>query len=287
VIEKMPKAEPQKAIDPGLFEDIRPIVERAVEAELDPKRGHGNAVEILRAERRKGYDEARTMALTLRESAIVLRALFVAKKDVTPAIGHEQALSTFSRLDLSDPGVREWIEKTLAVHDEARARIGAKEQKVILATVLTRGGLDKARIEKAFAERIGSVGFELRFVPAKDATMVIKASAEDAPPENNLRMVKVQIGLESIRGGSVVWKHDMFRTEGGTTADESIGKAFDWLARIAGRDLFFRWLGETAFPSYLSPYPYRPGDPSHVHDTHSIPPRGKAVDAPLSTGPRQ
>lgn len=273
----------QPKIDPTLPKELRPIVEQAIEAELDPKRGTGNAVEVLRQERKKWKDQRHQLSLDLRNAAIVLRRRFITIGEYPVPIRYEQALSTFSRLELTEPGIGEWIERALEHHDYAKKRIGRKKQRVIEASVLTRGGLDRGRIQKVFQETVAKTGFLLKMVPAKKATMIIKVSAEDAPPQKNLRMVRVQLGLESIRDGKVVWRHGLWRTEGGKDAGEAIQKALEWLAKVGGRDMFFRWLGETAFHSFLQsgPHPYTPKQGHTNGPMQGFAPKGEAGESPL------
>jgi hypothetical protein len=268
-------AEPPK-LDPTLPDDLRPMAKMVVEAELDPKRGTGNAVEILKAEQTKHRDQYHQMAVSLRMAAVVLRKRFISAEEFPVPIRYEQALSTFARLDLSDPGVKEWIDLALKHHDYARKKIGKKSQRRIKASIQTRGGLDKNKVAKPIAELIRSAGFELTIVPLKEATMIITASAEDAPPEKNLRMVRVQLNLESIRNSETVWRHALYRTEGGVDADEAIGRSLSWLAKVGGRDLFFRWLGEEAFHSFLQ------GGPTGKKDPHE----GHAGEGPRSFSPQ-
>jgi hypothetical protein len=238
-------------LDPTLPEDVRPVIEQAVKAELDPKRGSGNAVEILKAETPKFADPAKQRSIELRKAAIELRRTFLSGERFPVPIRWEQALSTFAHLELSDPGLEEWIDETLKHHEYAKKRIGTKKQRVIKVAILTSGGLDKDRVAKPLIELVKKVGFQLAVVPAKEAGMVITASAKDAPPEKNLRMVRVQLGIESIRDGKVIWRKGVYRTEGGIDADEAIGRALTWLAKVGGRDLFFRWIGETAFHTFV------------------------------------
>ncbi len=263
-------------IDPTLPEDLRPLAEKVIAAEIDPKRGTGNAVEILKAERTKYTDQRHQLAIDLRTAAVVLRRRFITVDRFPEPIRWEQALSTFARLDLSEPGLKEWIDASLKHHDYAKKRIGTKKQRVIKAAILTRAGLDKDRIAKPLSKMIADAGFQLSLVPAKDATMIIKISAEDAPPEDNLRMVRMQLGLESIRDGKVIWRQGMYRTEGGRDADEAIDKAALWLAKIGGRDLFFRWVGEVAFHSLLDTAPKAPKE-----EQGGFKPRGQPVESDL------
>lgn len=252
-------------LDPTLPDDVRPVVEQAIKAELDPKRGSGNAVEVLKAEKGKQTDPAKQLSIDLRMAAIALRRRFLTDERFPVPVRWEQALSTFARLDLSEPGVKEWIDEALKHHDYAKKRIGTKKQRVIKAAILTRGGLDKEKVAKPLVELVKRAGFELAIVPAKEASMVITASAEDAPPQQNLRMVRVQLGLESIRDGKVIWRQGVYRTEGGIDAEEAIGRALAWLAKVGGRDLFFRWLGETAFHTFVEGGPQQGMAPHGQH----------------------
>src|SRR5687768_15608597 len=152
-------AEPQ--MDPTLPEDLRPMAQRVIEAELDPKRGTGNAMEILKAEQQKHKDPARQTAIALRMAAVVVRRRFITVDEFPLPARYEQALSTFARLELSDPGVKEWIEEALKHHEYAKKRIGNKSQRRIKAAIQTRGGLDKQRIAKPLAQLLKNAGFEL------------------------------------------------------------------------------------------------------------------------------
>ncbi len=114
----------QRGFDPVLPEIIRPAVERASKAELDPKRGAGNAVEILKAERKKfqGAQDIQ-LAIDVRVAATMLRSRFATNEKVTEPERLQQALSTFSKLDMSEPGLKEWTERAIALLPEVKAEL--------------------------------------------------------------------------------------------------------------------------------------------------------------------
>lgn len=242
-------------IDHALHPNVRAIVEKAIEAELDPKRGGSTAAQMLQSEidkRKSKMDEQ--LSLRLRFAGVELRRRFLMGKDFPEPVRYEQCLSTFARLDLTDPGLKEWLERSLKHHPYAKQRLGKKKQRTIKAALLVRGAdLDPKDIKKRFQKALRDVGFDIAFVPAKKATMILKMGAESAKsPDGSQRAVRVVLGLESVKDGRAVWQHELFRTVAAKDLKVAIDDALSWLVKIGGRDMFFRWLGERAFKLFLA-----------------------------------
>ena len=101
-------------IDPALPDAVRPAVQSAIDAELDPKRGPSNAQAVLDAAMAKHQaSNDLVLALRLRHAAIELRRILVRDDALPEPIRYEKAYTTFARLDLTDPGAKAWLERTL------------------------------------------------------------------------------------------------------------------------------------------------------------------------------
>lgn len=234
-------------VDPFLPEVVRPVVEKAIEAELDPKRGPVNAMAVIEAALPKyPEDSPLFLALNLRRAAIGLRRIFLARPDFEVPQRYEQALSTFSRLELSDPGFKAWLLRTLEHHPTAKAQMGRREQRRIDVAVLLRGAeLDRSDVQKRFKNAFAALDFDLRFVSAKKAAFVLSVASEGTKsPRPDQRAVRVVLGIENIDidDGKVEWRTRLFRTMTAPTPDRAIDESLQWLVRVGGRDMLFRWL---------------------------------------------
>lgn len=263
------------AIDPFLPEEIRPALVAAMAAEHDPKRGPGNAIELLKAEKLKfgagteagAQGDRRAVALDLRIAALILRARYSKSTEFPPALRRQQAIGTYSRLDLTDPGLVEWIQLGLAELPEARTRWSKKTAPTIKASFLVRGDLDKKALQARFAALLQPLGVRMVVVPLAEADYVITVGAQDAPPPSpDQRAVRVNLSVERMVHGKVIWRQALYRTEAADEAPPALDAALTWLARIGGRDMFFRWLGEFSFPLLLGPPPgQEKGHEGHNH----------------------
>jgi hypothetical protein len=233
-------------VDPFLRPELVEAVERASQAELDPKRGTGNAIEILNARKKElGSDQALTMGVDLRIAGTVLRSKFLHSNEFPEPERAVQALSTFSRLDIDDPNINYWVDRTLDKNPEAKKKLGKRGTWVIRGAILTRGsGFDRAQVAQAFQQSLKKVGVQFESVAAKEAAKVLTVSAEDAPHEGGNVAVKMALSLQSIEKGKIVWEQSLFRVEAAKDPGVALRSCLVWLSRIGGRDLFFRWLGE-------------------------------------------
>lgn len=241
-------------IDPILPEALRATVERADAAERDPKRGPSNALAVYEeAKRAHAGDDRLLLALRLREAGVVLRRHFLESKQFPLVLRYEQAVSTFARLDLAEPGLKAWLDTALDNHPEGKARLEATGRKIPMALLVRGSQLDKEAIAKRLVDVFAGVGLKVVIVPPKEARFVLKLGAENPRrPIPGKRAVRVLLGIEGILDGETTWTHTMYRTEAATETEAAMSAALDWLLRIGGRDLFFRWLGETAFPSVIA-----------------------------------
>lgn len=283
---------PRGAAEPFLPPEARETVARAAEAELDSKRGAGNAMEILKAGKATFAGRPQTeAALDLRIAAVVLRAKFSTADEFPEPTRAVQALSTFSRLDLTEPGLSGWLDRAIAGNPDVTRRLGPRARWAIRAAILVRGsGLDRRQVAAAFTDAFRAAGVAFEVVDAREAPMVITVGAEDAPleaGERTLAGVRVTVGLESIEQGKIVWEQALYRVEAAPSVEVALTSALTWAAHVAGRDLFFRWLGENAFPELKSSTPRgfappdRRGHAKAEKKSSGISPVGKSEDVPM------
>ncbi len=242
--------------DPYLPESLREVVEKAHQAEIDPKRGMANAIDQLKAERAKRPNSPRDLeAIDLRVAGTILRGKFVTSAEFPAPLRSVQAFSTYSRLDLWEPGLKYWLDRSLDENPEAKAKVRAKNALKMKIGILIRGsGIDREEIARTFKHALERVGASIELVPLKEAEMVLTFAAEDAPREREGdTAVKLAFGAERIQDGKVVWRTTFFRVEAAKDPKVALKSALEWTARVGGRDIFFRRLGELAFPILAGP----------------------------------
>lgn len=283
-------------LDPALPEVVRADVAQAIEAELDDKRGPANAQAVLDAAMdRHRNDPTVVISLRLRDAAIELRKKLRGNQRLPEAIRWEKAFSTYARLDLTEPGLKTWFRHTLDNHAYAKKKLKTKRQRTLKAALLVRGAdLDRKTIQGAFAKGFEIAGFGLEFVPAKQAKVVLKVGVESVKqPNPRQRAARVTLGLESWRDGKIIWRHSLFRTESAKDVRVAAEGALDWLVRVGGRDLLFRWLGERAFHTILEPGRFslatgqdleRGGDDPHAGHGHG---QGMFGNVPVPEVPKK
>lgn len=261
-----PELKPQderRGFDPVLPPSIAAAVARAVEAELDPKRGTQNAVEILKAEQRRvSGDRDLEMPINVRLAATVLRARFASNDKVEKNVGLQQALSTYAKLDITDPGLSAWIEKAVEATPAAQAAFKKTGRKIELA-VLARGeGLDAAAFSARMSALVRDAGFTVVKKPPKQATYLMKLAAEQIRSADAAPMIRVT--LELLKDGPAPLKKTLFRTVEAAKPEIAVAAALEWLARVGGRDLVFHWMAENGLPDALPMTP-RSGHGGHAH----------------------
>ena len=260
-------ARPTPQVDPILPDSVRPVVKAAIEAELDAKRGPGNALRIIeKAQTRHEEGTPEAVALRLRRAAIGLRRIFLTRPEFPETKRYEQALSTFAQLELTEPGLREWLERTLRNHPEAKATIGPAGQRQIHAALLVRGdALPRKKVKAAFKNAFAHAGFSLRFVPAKKAPYVLKVgTAGTKSPYPDQRAVRVMLGIEHVDDGEIEWQSSVYRTMTAPQAELAVAAGVDWVARVGGRDVLIHWLGTHGLPTLVGEGPL--GLRTHEHE---------------------
>lgn len=261
-----PELKPQderRGFDPVLPASIAAAVARSAEAELDPKRGTQNAVEILKAEQRRiSGDRDLEMSLNVRLAATVLRARFASNDKVEKSVGLQQALSTYAKLDITDPGLSAWMERSVEATPAAKAAFAKSGRKIDVA-VLARGeGLDAAAFSERLRGLVWATGLNLIKKPPKEATYVIKLAAEQMRSASAAPTIRVT--LELLREGPSPLKKTLFRTVEAEKPEIAMAAALEWLARVGGRDLVFHWMAEHGLPDALPMTP-RSGHGGHAH----------------------
>lgn len=239
----------RQTLDPFLPEPLRATVTEAAEAERDPRRGPGNAMTILKQAKERLSDPNQRLALDLRLAGVALRNRFLRDPKFPEPVRWEQVLSTFARLDLTEPLLKAWLDDAVAHHPTAQQNLKKKGARTLQAGLLLRGDtLDKTTAQKALSEPIERLGFKLEWVPVKEAAWVVTLGAEDAKADDpNLRAVRVLMGIEAQHQGKLAWSHSLFRTEQAKDPNVARDSALNWIARVGGRDLFFHWLSERGF----------------------------------------
>jgi len=248
-------------IDPTLPERLRPVVERAIEAELDPKRGPNNASAILNAAMEEASPSDR-LSLRLRLAGVELRRLFLAKEGVPKALRHQQALTTFTRLDLTEPGLKAWRGKVLEASPDAKAAWEAAQP---LKLAVLSGGLAGRReaIAARLLSALESTGASVAFVEPEAADYRLSFSAKNALRDD---VAGVTGRLEIVGRGEDPWRRTISQTSIGGTPEIARDGAIEWLTRVGGRDMFFHWMASMNMP-VLTEGPMSLGAPS-PHGRH-------------------
>lgn len=238
-------------LDPFLWASIRDTVEQAAEAEADPKRGAANAMEILRARRAEINDRNTQIALDLRLAATLLRDRFRTSTKFSVPMRRAQSLSTYARLDLTEPGLSDLLkdclkEETLSIRVAALGR----SPKLDLSTF-------RKELDLAFAK----LPVTLEWVDPGQAEFRLKVQVsvlETDPPQRLTRL-----DVEHIEDGKVAEQRALYRSS--ALSDEAEQQQFRWLARIGGRDLLFQFLREGPIPDLATLYAPPSGDGHHHH----------------------
>lgn len=230
-------------LDPYLWPELRDTVEAAAAAEADPKRGPGNAAALLEAEKKRhGSTQLRT-ALDLRLAGVMLRQRFLSNPQVPEPLRRAQALSTYSRLDLSEPGLAAALRGAAAI-SQSKTSTASLELKVALLG--RTPGLDLTPFEQRLRTLLGDVGVRLRVVPPDEAGYLLKLGARDETAETGARVVSVRLDL--AEQGGERWSRSMYRGSSAKTPESALSASIEWLARIGGRDLLFHYLSDGPIP---------------------------------------
>lgn len=268
-----------RSIEPTLPEAMRPVVTRAADAELDPKRGTGNAVQILRDEKRK-YDgrPLLVMALDLRIAAAVIRAQFINNGKVGEGERYQQAVSTFSKLELSEPGLATWVDRMLGKNPAAKGKVMGKPgaAPIKIGMLVRGGGLDRGEVFQQIKRRFGDAGFDVKKAAVANADFVFKLAADEVREGDQGTVVRVTLDVEHVEDGKTAWRKDFYRTSRAPSVRVAIDANVDWLIRVGGRDVLFRTLTEAGLESAIM----RPMGGAHGehgghggHGGHGSPPR--------------
>lgn len=232
-------------VDAYLPPHLRPAVAAAADAELDPKRGPANALQMLeRAQREVAKTPEEVMTFKLRVAALELRRTFSTTSKLDDAGRHEQALSTYSRLDLTEPGFAAWLGRTLDHHPEVAEAIAASPE--IEVAVLTRGPIERKALEQALrrALKVSGLDLKLAFVEPKEADYLLKLTAENITQNGRRPAIGLQVVLQSTKDDGVGAKQKMGRAIAAPTPEEAAAAGAEWVAHIGGRDLVARFLAD-------------------------------------------
>lgn len=234
-------------LDPFLPAHLRPVVEEAIEAELDAKRGPANAVELLRGAQEQAKTERDRMRLELRVAAIQIRKGFLTESTAEPPVRYQQALTTYTRLDLSEPGYAEWLSTTLQKNPDLRDTL--QDALPLRLAVLSSRSIPQGSLQSRLVELIEEVGVDVEVVEPKRAEMVVMVRAENADsPDPSRVAVKTVMDLRRVDQGETAWKHRISQTSIADDASTALAASLEWNLRIGGRDLLTRWLGAHGLP---------------------------------------
>ena len=234
----------RNSLDSSLPEVLRPVVKKAADAELDKKRGTGNALQILRAARDTYKDTPATLtSLELRIAATVLRARFLQNKKVEASARAQQALSTFSRLDLTEPGLPGWLEKTFEQYPNVRKKAVGRRNPIKVA-VLGRGtGIDRNKIFKQLSDMFRPLGIRLKKTSVKQAKYLISLGSDEVrSQDSNGTVVRVILKINAKDERAEPWRQTYYRTSKAKKLEDALNENITWLMKIGGRDLLFDWL---------------------------------------------
>jgi hypothetical protein len=236
----------QTPIDPTLPESLRPVVEAAVQAELDPSRGPANGVALLEEAKSAPDRSARDrLALDLRIAAMKLRQVFLTESQVSDPLRAQQALTTFSRLQLDEPGLAPWVARTLDANPEVRA---AFETSPLRLAVLSRGSVrNRKAVERRLVDKLRRGGLRVEIVPPDEARYRVVFGAENTTVADQAA-IKGRFVARRFEDGKSTWKREITNTHVGTTPDRARAGALRWLIEVGGRDLAFHHLSELGMP---------------------------------------
>lgn len=251
-----------RPIDPALHPEIKIAAERASEAELDPKRGPGNAMEILKAWRAEQPNDDLKLSLDLRVAATVLRSRFYVDKRLPEDERVARALSTYSKLDLIEPGFRVWLDRAIAAaKPELKAKLMTKEVRRIKFHLAMQGsGIDPAPLLATLTKQVKELGFELVKSSPTEADIVGKLSTLEVRDEGGKALVRTSLDLTRITGPEPRWKKALFRTVEAPDAKVALLSASDWLLRMGGKEMLFGWLESQGMTNVIMSMP------GHDHD---------------------
>jgi len=274
------------AVDAFLPDHLRPSVEAAARAELDPKRGPANALRVLeRAQREAAKSEADRVTLQLRVAALELRRTFLSESKLEESKRYEQALSTFSRLDLAEPGFAAWLERTLEHRPEVAAALEASSRLEI--AVLTRGPIDRELVQKALGSAVDAsrLDIDLAFGSPQSADYLMKVRAENITRAGRQPAVGLRVTLQSTRDESLGSAQQLRRAIRAEDPEAAAKAGAKWVAHIGGRDLVARFLADKGLTMMVLgplsggavpglPMPNRHGHDRGHHERHA-PPTGR------------
>lgn len=258
-----------RTIDPLLTAELRPAVEKASAAELDPRRGPGNAMEILKARRAELPELASKLQLDLRVAGVMLRSRFFNEPKLPAHERAARALSTYSRLDLTEPGLGPWLDRAIeGARPEVKKSFAAKDGRRLRVHVSAQGaGIDADKLFAELARAYEAVGVKLVKSSPKEADYLAKIAALEVRDDGGRALVRVTLDLAAGQGPDPRWKKALYRTAEATDAKVAVDAGVSWLARIGGRDLLFAWLDARGLDGALMTAPG--GGDGHDHGDHA------------------
>lgn len=238
-------------VDAYLPPHLRPPIEKAVEAELDPKRGPENARQILERAKADAATPADAMTFQLRIAALELRRTFLAESKLEEGQRYEQALSTFSRLDLAEPGFAAWLERTLERRPEAKSTLS--ESKTLKVAVLTRGPIERRDLQKQLRSAFeqSDLDFDLEFVAPSEADYAMKVSTENLTRPGKKPAVGIRVVVQSSSADAIGEKNRIARALEADRPEAAAEAGARWVAHVAGRDLVARFLADRGLPMMI------------------------------------
>ena len=214
---------------------------------------------------------------------LLLRARFSQDPKQPPTTRVARALSTYSRLDLTEPGLGEWIKRAVAASAPAtQARFAAKDGRRLRLAVTAQGaGVDAEAFSRELTRVYGTLGVQVVKTAAKDADYVAKLAALDVRDEGGRTAVRVTMDLAAARGEEPRWRTTLFRTSLAANPKDALAASVDWLVRIGGRDLLFAWLDAQGLEGVKMQAPAGDGHGHHDHDGHD---HGGSGRVPITGG---
>lgn len=246
-------------LDPFLWPEIADAVAEAAVAERDPTRGPGNAIARLEAEKKRHGARRLRTAIDLRIAATALRERFRAAGRFPEPVREAQALSTYARLDLAEPGLKEAL---LAAIEAAEGP--PPELALSIAVLGKTPGLDLDAFTERLSARLDEVGVRVDTVPPAAADFVLRLGAADEPPRGDRRVVSARLELAQRGDGEATWRRGLYRSAAAASPEAALTASLEWLARMGGRDLLFRYLATGPLPQ-LNVLFARPSVDEHGH----------------------
>jgi hypothetical protein len=221
-----------------------PAVSAASEAEWSHPKRFGEARAILLRERsRVASDPELLRVIDLRVAANILRSRSEATSSLASNDRWKDALFTFARLDLKEPGLDRWLQK--ARENEKPRR--EKSMLFQLAYFAPSQSFDLSAAHDRLSALFSRLDIPIQRVDEANASFLLRIRALGVQHIGAMSQVRMGVVVQHRDHGRVIWEDSLTHTASGSNSKAAQDACIDALLRLAGRDLLFHWLSTTWF----------------------------------------